>query len=147
MSTVEAELADPLLLPNLAGASPEPAPPGSAVGRTCLAFVGKDQSRCNAFRSSCGLSALDAGVVMDDAPSLEVLIAPSALRFGHAHRLPESIAEMLADGGMKTRRDGHREPMRSGTSMPWAADSILPSLGSHPGAARATAAGPPRALP
>lgn len=89
VSCAETEISDPGVPPYLSGLAPE-------AGQDCAIFK-KAYNKCtrpvhkryNEFRRKSGLPQLAAGIFLEPSPTLNLLLAPSAVRYDREHQLSE----------------------------------------------------------
>lgn len=89
VSCAETEIPDPAVPPYLSGLD-------IADGKACADFrraydnaTTKAHRRYNDFRRKCGLGPLPDGIFLESSQDLNLLLAPSAVRFDRAEPLPE----------------------------------------------------------
>jgi MGT family glycosyltransferase len=88
VSCTETEIPDPQVPPYLSGMTPDD-PGRSAFEAAYLKTTGAAHRRYNVFRKKCGLRPLPAGQFLETSPHLNLLLAPTAVRFDRANPLPE----------------------------------------------------------
>ncbi len=89
VSCAETELPDPMVPPYLSGLAPEQAKARKAFARAYLQHTRASQNRYNAFRKSRGLPPLPRGIFLEASETLNLVLAPSAIRYDRANPLPE----------------------------------------------------------
>ena len=88
VSCAETEIPDPYVPPYLSGIAPDD-PTRAAFEATYLASTASAHTRYNEFRQTRGLSPLPKGQFLETSPDLNLLLAPSAIRYDRAYPLPE----------------------------------------------------------
>ena len=81
VSCAETELPDANVPPYLSGLAPD-APGRAGFEAAYLAATKASHRRYNAFRRANGLAALPQGIFLEPSPELNLLLAPSAVRYG-----------------------------------------------------------------
>lgn len=83
VSCAETEVPDPNVPPYLSGLAPDD--PGRAAFETAYAlYTHPAHRRYNAFRRARGLAPLPDGIFLEPSPTLNLLLAPSAVRYDRA---------------------------------------------------------------
>ncbi|WAC26619.1 glycosyltransferase [Ancylobacter sp. SL191] len=95
VSCAETEIPDPLVPPYLSGLSPEDAGGRAAWEKAAAAILKPAHNRYNAFRRARGLRPLPGGQFLENSDWLNLLLAPSAVRYERAQALPEELFVFL----------------------------------------------------
>lgn len=88
VSCAETELPDPQVPSYLSGLHPCQTDATEAFRRAYRTATDPAHKRYNRFRRGCGLPSLPAGEFLETSPDLNLLLAPSAVRYSRAHPLP-----------------------------------------------------------
>lgn len=88
VSCAETELPDANVPPYLSGLAPEQAAARAAFEKAYLKHTRASHSRYNAFRKSRGLAQLPRGIFLETSETLNLVLAPSAVRYDRADPLP-----------------------------------------------------------
>lgn len=88
VSCAETELPDPNVPPYLSGLAPEQTQARKAFERAYLKHTRASHGRYNAFRKSRGLPSLPRGLFLETSETLNLILAPSAVRYDRANPLP-----------------------------------------------------------
>lgn len=88
ISCAETELPDPQVPPYLSGLRPEDRDGIAAFRRAYVAATDPVHRRYNRFRRAAGLPPLPRGEFLEASPVLNLLLAPSAVRYRRAKSLP-----------------------------------------------------------
>jgi MGT family glycosyltransferase len=88
VSCAETELPDPNVPPYLSGLAPEDAAAITRFEKTYLNATKVVHRRYNAFRQSRGLPPLAPGTFLENSDKLNLLLAPSAVRYSREFPLP-----------------------------------------------------------
>lgn len=88
VSCAETEIADPRVPPYLSGLAPEDAAGRARWEKAAAATLKPAHTRYNAFRRARGLRPLPAGQFLENSDWLNLLLAPSAVRYPRATALP-----------------------------------------------------------
>ncbi|MDR5907578.1 glycosyltransferase [Franzmannia qiaohouensis] len=88
VSCAETEIPDPLVPPYLSGLAPQDAVSVARFEQTYLNATESAHRRYNAFRQSRGLRPLPPGSFLENSDRLNLLLAPSAVRYSRASPLP-----------------------------------------------------------
>lgn len=107
ISCAETELADPAVPPYLSGLPPEDRKGCDRFRKAYLKHTAAAHRRYNEFRKTHGLAPLPPGVFLEPSPTLNLLLAPSAIRYARATPLPEDRFVFL-EGCVRT--EGHFAP-------------------------------------
>lgn len=89
VSCAETEIPDPNVPPYLSGLSPEDHDARKRFEKAYLKATRATHKRYNEFRKSRGLAPLPAGIFLEPSDDLNLLLAPSAVRYDRANPLPE----------------------------------------------------------
>lgn len=89
VSCAETEIPDRLVPPYLSGLAPDDAAGRARWEKAAAAALRPAQARYNAFRRARGLKPLPQGQFLETSDWLNVLLAPSLVRFTRAEPLPE----------------------------------------------------------
>jgi MGT family glycosyltransferase len=89
VSCAETEIADPNLPPYLSGLPPEARIEALAFSTAYLNHTAAPHRRYNDFRRARDLAPLPPGVFLEHSPYLNLLLAPSAIRYARANPLPD----------------------------------------------------------
>ena len=89
ISCAETELPDPAVPPYLSGLAPEDAAETEAFRRAYARATDSAHRRYNRFRRATGLPPLPAGAFLEPSPVLNLLLAPSAVRYPRETELPK----------------------------------------------------------
>lgn len=89
VSCAETEIPDANVPPYLSGLNPSDKSACKAFDGAYKKAVGPIQERYNRFRKAHGLRPLPAGIFLEESPSLNLMLAPTAVRYERATRLPE----------------------------------------------------------
>lgn len=89
VSCAETELPDPQVPPYLSGLAPGQTEAIEAFRRAYREATDPAHKRYNRFRRACGLPPLPAGEFLEPSPALNLLLAPSAVRYPRATALPD----------------------------------------------------------
>jgi MGT family glycosyltransferase len=95
ISCAETELPDPLVPPYLSGLAPEDRDGIAAFRRAYARATDPAHRRYNRLRRAAGLSPLPRGEFLEPSPVLNLLLAPSAVRYPRAVPLPEDLFVFL----------------------------------------------------
>ncbi len=107
VSCAETEIPDPAVPPYLSGLAPEDTAQCSAFQKAYRAATRGAHRRYNAFRRKCGLVALADDIFLENSDILNLLLAPSSVRYERATPLPEDRFVFL-EGCV--RRESRFEP-------------------------------------
>ncbi|TDK52394.1 nucleotide disphospho-sugar-binding domain-containing protein [Antarcticimicrobium luteum] len=88
VSCAETELPDPNVPPYLSGLPPEQTGARGAFEKAYLRHTRASHARYNAFRKSRGLPPLPRGLFLEPSETLNLILAPSAVRYDRAEPLP-----------------------------------------------------------
>ncbi|UYV37880.1 glycosyltransferase [Rhodobacteraceae bacterium D3-12] len=88
VSCAETEIPDPAVPPYLSGLDPDDTESCAAFHKAYRAAIRKSHRRYNAFRKKCGLAPLPDDIFLENSQSLNLLLAPSAVRYQRAAPLP-----------------------------------------------------------
>ena len=88
VSCAETEIPDPNVPPYLSGLSPGALQDCQAFRKAYSNSTRAAHQRYNAFRKARGLAQLAEGVFLESSEHLNVLLAPNAVRYDRANRLP-----------------------------------------------------------
>ena len=88
VSCAETEIPDPAVPPYLSGLAPEDEANCRAFEKTYHAVTRAAHQRYNAFRRTCGLGPVADSIFLENSDSLNVLLAPSSVRYDRATPLP-----------------------------------------------------------
>lgn len=88
VSCAETEIPDPLVPPYLSGLSPDDRPGRAQWEKAAATALRMAHNRYNGFRRARGLRPLPPGQFLESSDSLNLLLAPSAVRFARAEELP-----------------------------------------------------------
>jgi MGT family glycosyltransferase len=89
ISCAETELPDPAVPPYLSGLPPGDAGGSDAFRHAYARATDTAHRRYNRFRRAAGLPPLPAGAFLEPSPALNLLLAPSAVRYARKVKLPE----------------------------------------------------------
>lgn len=89
VSCAETELPGSGVPPYLSGLEPDDAAGHAAFEQAYIRHTDAVHRRYNAFRKSHGLPALPAGIFLETSPVLNLLLAPSAVRYTRQPALPD----------------------------------------------------------
>ncbi len=89
VSCAETEIPDPAVPPYLSGLDPEDTSACAAFARDYRAATGPAHRRYNAFRRKCGVGPLPDGIFLESSNDLNLLLAPSAVRYARQEPLRE----------------------------------------------------------
>lgn len=89
VSCAETEIPDPNVPPYLSGLSPDDTAACRAFDKAYLTCTRKVHRRYNEFRKTHGLPGLPAGLFLEPSPTLNLLLAPSSVRYKRQIPLPE----------------------------------------------------------
>lgn len=107
VSCAETEIPDPLVPPYLSGLGPDDAEGRARWEKAAAASLRSPHNRYNAFRKARGLRPLAQGQFLENSDRLNLLLAPSAVRYPRAEPLPEDRFVFL-EGCV--REEGYFEP-------------------------------------
>lgn len=107
VSCAETEIPDAKVPPYLSGLAPDDADGRVHWDRAAAAALRAPHNRYNAFRRARGLKPLPAGLFLENSDALNLLLAPSAVRYDRAEALPGDRFVFL-EGCV--REEGHFEP-------------------------------------
>ncbi|MGB5871123.1 MAG: glycosyltransferase [Albidovulum sp.] len=107
VSCTETEIPDPNVPPYLSGLPPEDAKACNRFKAAYLKQTAAPHRRYNEFRKTHGLPPLPAGSFLEASPTLNLMLAPSAIRYQRALPLPEDRYVFL-EGCV--RAEGHFAP-------------------------------------
>ena len=115
VSCAETELPDPNVPPYLSGLAPEQTRARNAFESAYLKHTRASHSRYNAFRKSRGLPSLPRGLFLETSETLNLILAPSVLRYDRANPLPDDRFVFL-EGCVReeTRFDPPPMPVKNG---------------------------------
>lgn len=88
VSCAETEIPDPLVPPYLSGLAPDDRTGRAQWEKAAAATLRPAHNRYNAFRRARGLRALPQGQFLESSDWLNLLLAPSAVRYRRAEALP-----------------------------------------------------------
>jgi len=88
VSCAETEIPDPKVPPYLSGLAPEDTRAITRFKQSYLSATDAAHRRYNAFRQSRGLPPLTPGTFMENSEKLNLLLAPSAVRYSRERPLP-----------------------------------------------------------
>ncbi|WP_444452932.1 glycosyltransferase [Rhodobacter capsulatus] len=88
VSCAETEIPDPSVPPYLSGLSPKDAEGRARWERACAPLLRPAHNRYNAFRKARGLKPLPTGQFLEESDCLNLLLAPSAVRYPRQKPLP-----------------------------------------------------------
>jgi len=89
VSCAETELPDAAVPPYLSGLTPLDTAGCNAFRKAYRAATQKAHKRYNSFRRRCGLTTLPPDIFLENSEDLNLLLAPSAVRYDRAEPLPE----------------------------------------------------------
>lgn len=89
VSCAETELPDANVPPYLSGLAPEQTEARKAFDKAYLKHTRASHARYNAFRKSRGLPPLPRGIFLEPSDTLNLILAPTAVRYDRARPLPE----------------------------------------------------------
>ena len=89
VSCAETEIPDPSVPPYLSGLSPQDKTGCKAFQKAYRTATRTAHRRYNAFRRKCGLAPLAEGLFLENSPDLNLLLAPSSVRYDRANALPK----------------------------------------------------------
>ncbi len=89
VSCAETEIPDPAVPPYLSGLDAADAERCTAFRKAYFSATRAAHSRYNKFRKKCGIPSLSGEVFLENSPDLNLLLAPSAVRYDRLHPLPE----------------------------------------------------------
>lgn len=89
VSCAETEIPDPAVPPYLSGLDRKDTTACDAFLRDYRAATGPAHRRYNAFRRKCGLGPLPEGIFLENSSDLNLLLAPSAVRYARQDPLPD----------------------------------------------------------
>ena len=81
VSCAETEIPDPAVPPYLSGLDPDDVRGCAAFRKAYRSATAKAHRRYNDFRRKCGLDALPEGIFLENSGDLNLLLAPSAVRY------------------------------------------------------------------
>jgi len=89
VSCAETEIPDPAVPPYLSGLTPDDKAECTTFHKAYCAATRKAHRRYNKFRKQCGLAPLPAGIFLENSTDLNLLLAPSVVRYDRVEQLPE----------------------------------------------------------
>lgn len=89
VSCSETEIPDPKVPPYLSGLAPDSEQDCATFKKAYNKCTRAAHKRYNEFRKKRGLSQLPAGIFLEPSQTLNLLLAPSAVRYEREHQLPE----------------------------------------------------------
>ena len=97
VSCAETEIPDPAVPPYLSGLDPEDQAGCATFNKAYRQAIRKTHRRYNAFRKRCGLSPLPDEIFLENSTDLNLLLAPSSVRYQRVN-LPPSEQFVFLEG-------------------------------------------------